>query len=232
MLTVPVAQGATHPLPHPGPRGIVLTSQDWTAGAPLRSDPKDMNERPETITRLLLDWRRGQSDALDRLVPLVYDELKVVARRLMAGERDGHTLQPTALLHEAYGRLVDADVAWADRAHLFAVAARTMRRVLVDHARRKASARRGGDWKRQSLTVEPAGPESSPIDVLALDEVLRRLEARDERKARTVEMHYFGGMNWDEIAEALGVSRATVARDIRLAKAWLWRELSEDAGEE
>lgn len=186
-----------------------------------------MRESPETITRLLLDWRGGRSDALERLVPLVYDELKVVARRLMAGERDGHTLQPTALLHEAYGRLVGAEVEWSDRAHFFAVAAGTMRRVLVDHARRKGSARRGGGWKRQGLTVEPAGPDESPVDLLALDEVLRRLEVRDERKARVIEMHYFGGMSWEEIAEALGVSRATVAREIRLAKAWLWRELSE-----
>ncbi len=181
---------------------------------------------PRTITRLLHEWRDGREEALERLVPLVYEELREIAGRLFSSERAGHTLQPTAVLHEAYARLVDAGVDWNDRNHFYAVAARAMRRVLLDHARRKGSARRGGDWKRESMdpAERVAGP--APVDVIAIDEALQRLEAKDARVARIAELHYFGGLEWETIAETMNVSRSTVARDLRLAKAWLRREIA------
>jgi RNA polymerase sigma factor (TIGR02999 family) len=181
---------------------------------------------PHTITHLLHDWRKGNAGALDRLLPLVYDELHRIARRLFVAEPASHTLQPTAVLHEAYMRLLGAEVDWSDRAHFYAIASREMRRVLVDHARRRSAARRGGDWQREPISegAEPPAPEAP--DLLRLDEALTRLHAEDERMARCVELHYFGAMDWNEIAEVLGVSRSTVARDLRVGKAWLWRELA------
>ncbi len=186
-----------------------------------------MQDTPATITRLLLDWRAGSEQALDELVPLVYAELKGIAAHLMIRESGSHTLQSTALLHEAYGRLVSSDIAWQDRTHFFAVAARTMRRVLTDHARAKGRIRRGGEWKRELLheNIPVPSPLASPEVLLALDDALQKLQIHDERKAQAVELHYFGGMNWDEIAEVLQVSRSTVAREIRFAKAWLLGEL-------
>jgi RNA polymerase sigma factor (TIGR02999 family) len=181
---------------------------------------------PQTITRLLRRWRGGEEGALESLIPLVYEELRRIARQLFSSERAGHTLQPTAVLHEAYARLVDAGVDWNDRTHFYAVAARAMRRVLLDHARRKGAARHGGDWHRASVDVGESVAGSEPIDILLLDKALQRLESRDPRAARAAEMHYFGGMEWDAIAEALDVSRSTVARDLRVAKAWLVREIS------
>ncbi len=176
-------------------------------------------------TVLLRLWRDGDGGALERLIPLVYDELSRVARGAMGGERRDHTLQTRALVHEAYLRLIDAEIDWRDRAHFFAVAARTMRRVLTDHARRRVRQKRGGDQVRVDVT-EIASPDSGRgIDIVALDDALVRLEAQDARRARVVELHYYGGLDYEEAAEALGISKATVDRDLRLAKAWLRREL-------
>jgi RNA polymerase sigma factor (TIGR02999 family) len=186
-------------------------------------------ESPEarTITRLLADWRQGSSDALGQLMPLVYEDLRRMAARQLRGERAGHTLQPTEVVHEAYRRLAGNDVEWSDRVHFYAVAARTMRRLLVDHARKRKAQRRGGDLVRIDLDAEPAAPspERSP-DVEQLDEALCRLELLDPRKARAVEMHYFAGMRLEEIGAALDVSVATVGRDLAFARAWLGRELT------
>jgi RNA polymerase sigma factor (TIGR02999 family) len=177
------------------------------------------------VTELLLDWRRGDNDALDQLVPIIYDELRRMAARQLRSERSDHTLQPTALVHEAYGRLIGADITWNDRAHFFAVAARTMRRVLVDHARAVNRDKRGGGIVRVTLDENAAVSATDPSDVLALDEALERLALMDPRKAEVVQLHFFGGLTYDEIAEALGISAATVDRDLRMARAWLFHAL-------
>lgn len=179
------------------------------------------------VSRLLVAWRDGDPSALDRLVPLVYDQLHVLAERHLRGERADHTLQTTALINEAYLRLVGTDVAWEGRAHFMAVAARTMRRILVDHARAKQRQKRGAAAERVDLDkVALAAPAAGP-ELVALDEALERLAALDERKARAVDLHYFGGFTYDETADLLGVSAVTVHRELRLAKAWLYRELSD-----
>jgi RNA polymerase sigma factor (TIGR02999 family) len=180
------------------------------------------------VTRLLLDWRGGNAEALDDLLPLVYDELRRLAARHMVGEADGHTLQPTALVHEAYVRLVDADIEWQDRAHFFAAASRVMRRMLVDHARARGRQKRGGG--RAQVTLHNADAVTPPpnLDLLALDEALETLATQDPRKARAVELRYFGGLNLEEIAEVTDVSIATVHRDLRMATAWLMARLSDE----
>lgn len=178
-----------------------------------------------TPTALFKSWRSGDHGALDRLMPLVYDELSRIARSAMRVERKDHTLQTRALVHEAYLRLVDADVDINDRAHFFALAARSMRRVLADHGRRRQRGRRGGDLIRVPLTDLPAPQPDAAIDFIELDQALTRLEAQDARRGRLIELHFYGGLNHEEAAEALGISRATVDRDLRLAKAWLRREL-------
>jgi RNA polymerase sigma factor (TIGR02999 family) len=177
------------------------------------------------ITVLLQEWRAGSQEALDRLTPAVYQELQQLARRCMAGERKDHTLQPTALVHEAFLRLVDADVPWRDRVHFFAVAARTIRRILVDHARARGRAKRRGGRRLPLEDVVLVSPDPPP-DLLALDAALGDLAAQDPRKAEVVELHFFGGLTYEEIAEVVGVSAATVDRDLRLAKAWLRREIA------
>lgn len=179
------------------------------------------------VSRLLHSWRAGDGDALDRLIPLVHDELRRMAEVCMRGERAGHTLQPTALVHEAYLRLIGAEVAWQDRAHFFAVAATTMRRVLVDHARAKGRAKRDGRpvSLEESILIAPDRAD----DLLVVDDALDRLEEHDARAAKVVELHYFGGLTYEETAEALGVSAATVDRDLRFARAWLHRELVDAA---
>ncbi|MCI0433419.1 MAG: sigma-70 family RNA polymerase sigma factor [Gemmatimonadetes bacterium] len=184
-------------------------------------------ESSTEVTQLLLDWRRGDRAALDRLIPLVYTELHRVASRQLRSERPDHTLQPTALVHEAYARLIDADVEWTDRAHFFAVAARTMRRVLVDHARGRQREKRGGGAICVTLDEGLQVESGDPHELLALDAALDRLHALDARKADIVQLHYFGGLTYDAIAEALGISPATVDRDLRMAKAWLHAELGE-----
>jgi RNA polymerase sigma factor (TIGR02999 family) len=175
------------------------------------------------VTALLRAWRSGDPTALDRLIPLVYAELHRLAEGYMRGERPGHTLQATALVNEAYLRLVHAEVDWKDRAHFYAVAATTMRRILVDHARAQGRKKRAG--ARVSLEESVLVAPDREADLVVIDEALTRLAANDARAARAVELHYFGGLTYDEMAEALGVSAATVDRDLRFAKSWLYREI-------
>ena len=178
------------------------------------------------ITRLLNEWGGGDQEALDRLYPLVYAELRRLARRYMRREREGHTLQTTALVNEAYLRLLDQrHVRWANRAHFFAIAAQMMRRILVDHARRYRYGKRRGAEAKVSLTEAARSPGERAAELLALDEALQTLARRDERRSRVVELRFFGGLNNGEIAEALRVSPNTVMRDWQLARAWLYREL-------
>lgn len=181
------------------------------------------DERP--VTALLLAWRSGDRDALTQLMQLVHTELHGLAQRYMRGERQDHTLQATALVNEAYLRLVDADVDWKDRAHFFAVAATTMRRILVDHARALGRHKRAG--VKVSLEESVIVAADRTAELVAIDEALTRFAESDERAAKVVELHYFGGLTYDEIAEALDISPATVHRDLRFAKAWLYRELAQ-----
>jgi RNA polymerase sigma factor (TIGR02999 family) len=185
---------------------------------------------PAEISRLLLASKSGDETALARLMPLVYDQLHVLARKRLQGERTGHTLQTTALIHEAYLRLVGADVGWEGRVHFFAVAAQTMRRILVDHARSRGRDKRGGGAAPVTLEDVAIVPTEPSADLVALDEALERLSALDPRKARVVELHYFGGLTYDETATAIGASAATVDRELRMAKAWLYRELRPETG--
>ncbi len=182
---------------------------------------------PSDVTQLLLDWSRGDRTALDRLMPLVYTELRALADRSLRHERTGHTLQGTALVHEAYLKLVDQrQVRWQDRAHFFAVAAQLMRRILVDHARRHGAAKRGSGRPALALgEADAAAGEVPLIDLLALDRALDRLAAFDERQARIVELRFFGGLTIEETAEILQVSQATVKNEWSLARGWLYREL-------
>jgi RNA polymerase sigma factor (TIGR02999 family) len=179
------------------------------------------------VTRLLVDWRNGDEGALEQLIPLVHDELRRVARRHMAHERVGHTLQATALVNEAYVRLIDVrQVNWQDRAHFFAMSSRLMRRVLVDFARSKGYQKRGGGAQKVSLDEALIVSSEPGADLVALDDALAALAAFDARKAQVVEMRFFGGLSVEETAEALKVSVDTVMRDWKLAKAWLLRELA------
>lgn len=189
------------------------------------SDP-----RPPDVTQLLIDWRDGRREALDELMPLVYAELRRLASSALNKEASGHTLQTTALVHEAYVRLVGADVNWEGSGHFMRVAARAMRRILVDHARKRRSQKRGSGATPVSLdTLQMVLPGTSkPDDVIELDEALERLITLEERKGRAIELHYFGGLSYEEIAEVLDVSPATVHRDLRMAKAWLFKELRGD----
>lgn len=179
------------------------------------------------VTRLLMDWQHGDKAALDQLMPLVYQELRRLASRYLKSERSDHTLQPTALIHEAYLRLVEQNMPeWQSRAHFFGVAARLMRQILVDHARSRGAFRRGGD--RNKIPLDDAPPifsQEQTAELLAFDEALTKLATFDERKARVVEMRSFGGLSVEETAEVLGVSAPTIKRDMRLATAWLRREL-------
>ena len=181
------------------------------------------------MTRLLIDWRRGNQAALDELLPLVYNELRRLAQARLRQEPQGHTLQATALVNEAYVRLVDLDqLTISDRNHFFAMAARVMRQVLVDHARRKRSEKRGGGATKITLGGVAAAGAAQPldVDVLDLDTALEELAALDDRMARVVELKFFVGMTLDETADALQVSHATVERDWAMAKAWLFRRLA------
>lgn len=179
------------------------------------------------ITRLLVDWRNGDEAALEQLIPLVHDELRRLARRHMAHERVGHTLQATALVNEAYMRLIDVkQMKWQDRAHFFAMSSRLMRRILVDFARAKGYQKRGGGAHKVSLDEALVVSQEPGHDLVALDDALTALGAFDARKALVVEMRFFGGLSVQETAEALQVSVDTVMRDWKLAKAWLLRELS------
>ena len=179
------------------------------------------------VTGLLLSWRQGDAAALDRLVPLVYDELRRVARRHLRREQPGHGLQPTALVHEVYLRLVDVEqLALKNRTHFFAVAAKLMRQILVDHARRQHADKRGGGATMMTLDDVSPAPQPASVDVLALDQALAALASIDARQSHLVELRFFAGFNIDEAAEALGISPATVEREWALARAWLFRRLS------
>jgi RNA polymerase sigma-70 factor (ECF subfamily) len=180
----------------------------------------------DTVVRLLEDWRAGDEHAYARLVPLVYAELRRLARGQLGREQAGHSLQPTALVHEAYLRLVSANVDWQNRTHFLSMAARVMRRVLIEHARARRADKRGGEALHVTLTEAIPAPDSKPIDVLALDEALERLKEFDARQAQVVELSYFGGLTYPEIGELVGISEASVDRDLRHARAWLRRELS------
>ena len=185
-----------------------------------------MQEAPGDITALLLRWREGEVEARDRLIPLVHDELHRIARQYMAGERANHTLQPTALVNEAYLRLVGVQrVAWADRTHFLAMSARIMRRVLVDFARKRRSQKRGAGDILVSFNQQLPVTDETEAGVMALNDALDALAEFDERKSRVVELRFFGGLSVDETAQVLEVSADTVMRDWRLAKAWLSREL-------
>jgi len=180
------------------------------------------------VTQLLMAWNEGDQSALERLIPLVHAELHRIARRYMRNERAGHTLQTSALINEAYMRLIDAQqVHWQNRAHFFGIAAQLMRRVLVDFARSRGYKKRGGGALQVSLDETMVITKERGEDLVALDEALSALSELDERKGRVVEMRFFGGLSEKEIAEALTVSQETVRRDWRLAKSWLRRRLSE-----
>jgi RNA polymerase sigma factor (TIGR02999 family) len=192
-----------------------------------------MAASPQEVTQMLVDWRNGDKQALDRLMPLVYGELRRIASRYMRREREGHTLQTTALVNEAYLRMVgNNSVDWQNRAHFFAVAAQMMRHLLVDHARARGRVRRGADPQQVSLDEAAIVSEQKGEELLALDEALTKLAEIDERKARIVELRYFGGLSSEETAEALGVSEITVKREWLKAKAWLYRELTQGIGDE
>jgi RNA polymerase sigma factor (TIGR02999 family) len=184
----------------------------------------------EDITELLVAWRHGDEAALQQLIPLVHRELHQIARRCLKGERPGHTLQPTALVNEAYLRLVDVRrVNWKNRTHFLAMSARLMRRVLVDFARSRQYQKRGGGVMKVSLDEAHGVSTERGQDLVALDEALTTLSAVDERKARVIEMRFFGGLTVEETAAVLNVSRETVLRDWRLARAWLMQELLKSA---
>lgn len=185
-------------------------------------------ELQHEVTQILHDWSGGDPQAPERLMPFVYDELRRLARAFLSRERGGHTLQPTALVHEAYVRLVDQTrVDWQNRAHFYGIASRMMRRVLIDHARAHVTDKRGGAAVHLSLEDVQVPVEQRAASFLALDEALVRLARMDERKSSVVEMRFFGGMTDEEIAEALGVTTRTVLRDWKKARLWLYRELSE-----
>lgn len=185
------------------------------------------DERPNNVTKLLDRVGRGEGQAADELLPLVYDELRSLAAAYFRRERSDHTLEPTALVHEAYVRLVQqANPEWANRAHFFAVAAKAMRNILVNHAVARAAEKRGGGRPAITLDTDLAPSTIKEIDPIELNDVLDRLATLDERKARVVELRFFGGLSVDEVAQVLGVSLSTIEADWRLAKAWLSKELS------
>lgn len=180
----------------------------------------------QNITQLLAEWRDGNQSALDELYPLVYDELHRLARRYMSRERKGHTLQTTALINEAYVRLVGQKVNWANRSHFFAISAQIMRRILIDHARRHAYAKRGGGAQQVSLDEAATVTPDQSGELLRLDEALTSLAEMDPRRSQVVELRYFGGLNNEEIAGVLNVSENTVTRDWNMARAWLYQQLT------
>ena len=184
-------------------------------------------QRSHEITEILVEWRGGDAKAMERLFPIVYNELRQQAKRYLNRERTDHTLQPTALVHEAYMRLAGtSSIAVENRVHFFGIASRIMRQILVDHARQRNAEKRGGTAQRFSMEDLNILPEQSSGDMLALNDALNGLEKIDERKCKVVEMRFFGGLSENEIAQVLGISEKTVRRDWNFAKLWLFRELS------
>jgi len=178
------------------------------------------------VTELLVRWRGGDREALDALLPLVYGELRRIARHYLQKERPGHTLQSTALVNEAYVRMVAQDFPqWQNRAHFFAVAAQLMRQILVDYARSHRASKRGGDVYKVALDEAEERPQSADVDIIALDDALKTLAGLDAQQSRVVELKFFGGLSIDDTAEVLGISASTVKRDWITARAWLYREL-------
>lgn len=185
---------------------------------------------PRDVTVLLQAWRRGEEGALDKLMPLIYGELRRIAHKFMVREHPGHTLQTTAVVNEAYLRLIDAaQIEWKDRAHFFAISANMMRQVLVDFARSRGRKKRGGDIKKVEIDEAILNLPRQETDLIALDDALTALAAMDKRKANVIELRFFGGLSLPETAEVLGVSPDTVRRDWRLARVWLCREMKRGA---
>lgn len=182
---------------------------------------------PASLTRLLNDWVGGDAEAFERMAPIVYEQMRQIAGQVFSQESAQHTLQPTALVHEACERLFGADVELADRDHFYALAARMMRRLLINHAKARKAAKRGGDAIRVTLH-EDRHASPADADILALDSALNRLAERDERKARIIELNYFGGLTQPAIARVLDISESTVRREQRLATLWLRKFLDED----
>ncbi|PYS99490.1 MAG: RNA polymerase subunit sigma-70 [Acidobacteria bacterium] len=188
-----------------------------------------MDQRQPEITRILRAWSGGDREAVDSLMPLVYDELHKVAAQYLRKQRPDHTLQPTALVNEAYLKLIDiSSVSWQDRAHFFAVASQTMRHVLVDHARSRKRDKRGGGAQKVSLDEAISFSQGNEVDLLSLDESMRELAAMDEQQSRIVELRFFGGLTVEETAVVLHISPATVKREWRIAKAWLHNRMSSE----
>ncbi|HEX4595104.1 MAG TPA: sigma-70 family RNA polymerase sigma factor [Bryobacteraceae bacterium] len=182
---------------------------------------------PQNVTKLLVQWNKGDNGALEALVPLVYEELRRLARYYLKQEKQNHTLSSTALVHEAYLRLVNQkEVTWQNRAHFFGVASQMMRRILVDHARHHAYAKRGGGALTLALEEAVATPKTREVDLVALDDALNSLAKLDERQSRMVELRFFGGLSIEETSEVLGISAPTVKREWASARAWLYREIS------
>jgi RNA polymerase sigma factor (TIGR02999 family) len=185
------------------------------------------------LTQLLIDWSNGSQDAVEQLFPLVYEELRRLAHRYMRRERPGHTLQTTAVIHEAYFRLIDQKhVQWQNRAHFFAIAAQMMRRILITHAQSRAYAKRGGGALKVSLDEAAVLSQARAGELIALDEALKGLAVIDVRRSQVVELRFFGGLNNEEIAEVLKISPNTVTRDWNVAKAWLYREMNKEQDDE
>lgn len=184
---------------------------------------EDLSNQQRSITQLLSDWQHGDQQAIDKLTPLVYDELHRIANRMMRSEKPNHTLQPTALIHEAYIRIADAKLDWQNRNHFFAIAAKLIRQILVDHARRTAAQKRGGNAVH--VTLKEDVQEQTDVDIMQLNQALEDLEKIDPVKASIVEQRYFGGLNGKEIAEIRGVSIRTVQRELSFARAWLAHEM-------
>jgi RNA polymerase sigma factor (TIGR02999 family) len=191
------------------------------------NDDSRPDAAPGEVTRLLIAWNAGDKAALEKLMPLVYAELRQLAERHFRRERRGHTLQPTAVVHEAYFRLVDQTrVTWKNRGHFLAIASQAMRRILIDHARGRGAEKRGGEVEKVTLDVAIASPEPArEVDILALDEALGRLKALDGTQAQIVELRFFGGLTIEETADVMETSPSSIKRDFRSAKAWLFREL-------
>jgi RNA polymerase sigma factor (TIGR02999 family) len=188
-----------------------------------------MNREQPEISLILKDWSGGNRASADALLSLVYDELRKIARQYLRKERSDHTLQPTALVHEAYMKLIDiSEISWQDRAHFFAVASNIMRQILVDHARARLTEKRGGEAQRIALEDAISFSDKPDVDLLALDEALKKLAEFDEQQCRIVELRFFGGLTIEETAHVVGISPATIKREWTLAKAWLFRKMKSD----
>ena len=191
-----------------------------------------MDANPRLVTQLLQEWGNGDREALDQLMPVVYDQLRKLASHCLRGERSDHTLRTTDLVHEAYLRLVDADVDWQDRVHFYAVSARLLRRILVDHAKSHNRQKRGGGAEKIPLDEAIMVGPGTGGGIVELDEALSRLATHDQRKSELIELLFFGGLTYDEAAAALKISPATVHRELKMAKAWLYNELAQPSSPE